>query len=68
MSNLESNYMTVKEASEYLKCSVHLLNQDRCNKKHGVPYRKWGKRILYVKEDLDAYMEQFKVIPNRLED
>lgn len=68
MSQIESKYLTVKEAAQYLKCSTHLLDQDRCKRKHGIPYLKWGKRILYVKEDLDAYMQKFQVAPNRLED
>jgi len=51
-----------KEAAEYLGMSEAYLRHDRCcgatgNRTPGPNFIKKGRRIIYLREDLDAWLE-----------
>ena len=48
--------MTRAQAAEYLGVSVALLAQDVVTRRHAVPYLKVGRRVIYSKEMLDAWL------------
>lgn len=51
-------YLTAREAAEYLGLSPSLLEQWRCNRPGGPPYRKVGRRVVYATAELDQYMKE----------
>lgn len=63
---------TEKEASEYIAMSRSFLRQDRMNgfrkgRTPGPNYIRAGRRtIRYLKEDLDNWLEQYRVERNSL--
>ena len=46
-----------KEAAEYIGTTVSTLNSLRYYGKNRIPFLRWGNRIRYRKEDLDAWIE-----------
>ena len=54
---------TQKEAAAYLGTTVGTLNTWRHSGKDTIPYVRWGNRIRYRKEDLDAWIEAQLVSP-----
>ena len=57
---------TQKEAAAYLGTTVGTLNTWRHYGKDKIPYVRWGNRIRYRKEDLDAWIEAQLVSPVHL--
>jgi hypothetical protein len=55
-------FMEPPEAAEVLRTTVSTLAQDRYLGR-GVPYHRAGRRILYAKEDVRAYLAAGRVIP-----
>lgn len=49
------NLMTQAEVAEYLR--VSRLTIHRLMKKHAFPYIKMGKRVLFRRSEIDAYLE-----------
>jgi len=63
---ITSRTLSEKEASIYLGVSRITLRQGRCegrrdNRMAPVPYLKLGRKILYLVEDLDAYLLTYRV-------
>jgi len=57
---------TEKEAAEYIGMSCAFLRQDRANgyrpnRTSGPNYVKIGRAVRYLKEDLDTWLEKFRV-------
>jgi predicted DNA-binding transcriptional regulator AlpA len=53
------------EAARYIGMSVSFLKQsrmngDRENRAPGPPYVKIGRSVRYLREDLDAWLEQYR--------
>ena len=48
----------VKKASIYTGISVSTLNKWRMNRNHGPKYSKLGSRVVYPKDQLDAWMAE----------
>ena len=60
--------MSEIEAAIYLGLSRITLRQGRCegrreNRIPPVPYLKIGRKILYLRSDLDHYLQSFRVNP-----
>lgn len=53
-----SRYLKAPEAAAYLRVSVDLLNKDRMTKLHGIPFLRIGRRILYDRVSLDAWLAE----------
>jgi len=51
-----SEWLTNREAARYLKVSSAFLNEDRCYRKHGIPFTRVGRHIRYNKSELDAFL------------
>ena len=61
-----------KEAAKYIAMSVSFLQKDRMNgalpgRTLGPRYAKMGKRVVYLREDLDAWLEKHLVERSDLE-
>lgn len=61
-----SKTLNEKEASIYIGMSVSFLQKDRMNgalpgRELGPRYAKLGKRVVYLREDLDAWLEEHLV-------
>lgn len=54
----DNRYLTVKEAAGYLRSSKAFLDKDRLSKLHGVPFLRLGRRVLYDKLALDAWLAE----------
>ena len=54
-----SPYLTVAEASEYLK--IHPRSLRRCLKNRILPYHKFQGKILLRKEDIERHMDKARV-------
>lgn len=48
--------LTQEEAAQYLGTTVGTLNTWRHYGKNPIPYVRWGNRIRYRREDLDAWI------------
>lgn len=48
--------MTRKEAAEHLGVSVQTLANWACTGKEKIPFHKLGRKVLYMRTDLDAYL------------
>lgn len=55
--------MTQSEAAAYLHTTVGTLNSWRHYGKDKIPFIRWGNRIRYRKEDLDAWIQAHIVNP-----
>lgn len=49
--------LTQEEAAQYLGTTVGTLNTWRHYGKNTIPYVRWGNRIRYRREDLDAWIQ-----------
>lgn len=59
--------MSERQAAEYIGVTHNTLRQGRCDgPREGrmpvVPYCRIGRRIIYLRDQLDKYLEQFQVI------
>lgn len=70
MSSLTRNQrgMSEAEAAEYLGVSKISLRQGRCdgrrdNRMPPPPYVKLGRKIIYLREDLDSFLATYRVEP-----
>lgn len=54
---IEKIWLSSKEAEAYLGCGPDLLESLR---RQGMPFYKPTKNILYLKEDIDNFIKQFK--------
>jgi len=52
----EGAIMTKAEAMEYMRLSVATI--DRLMKRHALPHVKVGKKVLFRKRDIDAFLEK----------
>ena len=51
------------QAAEYLGLKESTLAAWRCTHKQKIPYVKIGRKIAYLKSDLDAFIDRCKVTP-----
>ena len=59
-ANVEG-WMTTKEAAKHLRCSFKRLERDRWDRKLGIPFYKFGSRILYRRSVLDEFLNKHRV-------
>lgn len=55
--------LTQKEAADYLGTTIGTLNTWHHYGKDKIPFVRWGNRIRYRKEDLDAWIQSHVVNP-----
>lgn len=60
--------LTQTQAAKYIGTTVGTLNTWRHYGRNPLPYIKWGNRIKYRKEDLDAWIAENTINPNKKED
>jgi hypothetical protein len=63
---MQKRAYTEKEAAEYIAMSRAFLRQDRMNgfrktRTPGPNYIRFGRNIRYLKEDLDVWLETYKI-------
>ena len=63
MLNQEHQLLDQKTAAAYLGTTVASMNSLRAQNKLSIPFVRFGSRIRYKREDLDAWIEQNRVIP-----
>ena len=63
MNKEQKILMTQAEAANYLNTTVGTLNSWRHYGKDKIPFIRWGNRIRYRKEDLDAWIQSHLVDP-----
>lgn len=49
------------EAAEYLGLKKSTLAVWRCTDRYKIPYVKIGSKVAYYKDDLDAFIDSYKV-------
>jgi len=64
--NITPKTLTEEQASQYLGISRATLRQGRCDgrREHRMPpppYLKLGRKILYLRDDLDQWLENYRV-------
>lgn len=50
------------EAASYVGVEPHTLETWRSNKRYHIPYLKVGRKVLYLKSDLDAWLASRRVV------
>jgi excisionase family DNA binding protein len=58
---IENNLLNRDEAANYLNQKTNTLAVWACNKRYDLPYIKIGRRVLYKKSDLDAFIAANRV-------
>lgn len=53
--------LTPKEVEKFYGISEAALSTDRCRKR-GIPYVKRGRRVLYLREDVERYLRARRVL------
>jgi len=56
-----------KEAAAYLGVATQTLNKWACIGYPHIPYYRLGKKAVYDKDDLDAFLEKNRVLGNETE-
>lgn len=51
-----SRWLSTKDAAAYLGVAVSTLNNDRVTRLLGLPFSRVGRRVLYDRRELDAYL------------
>lgn len=59
--NFTTERMTRPQAAEYLGTSHQFLEQDAVTKRHGIPFIKIGRKVAYLKSDLDSWLMAHRV-------
>jgi excisionase family DNA binding protein len=49
--------LSAAEAAKYLGVSKSLLDKNRCSGKLKLPFTRIGRRVVYLKQDLNAFLE-----------
>ena len=57
---IQSRWLTIPEAADYLKCCRNFLDKDRVNRLHNIPFARLGRHIRYDRGDLDRWLEGSK--------
>lgn len=57
-----TGWLTEKEVSAIIGCSLSLLRQNR-HKHKGIPYTKMGRSVRYAAEDVKLFMDRHRVQP-----
>lgn len=55
---MENSRLNVKEAAIYLGVAAQTLNRWRMKAGEGPPFVKLGRRVVYERADLDAFLAQ----------
>lgn len=63
MSNATSPLMPRRDAAAYLKIKEQTLANWAANRRYALPFAKIGRRVMYKKTDLDAFIEARTVTP-----
>ena len=53
---LPSRWLSTPDAAAYLNVSVSTLCNDRVTRSLNIPFTRLGRRILYDRQELDAYL------------
>jgi len=56
---MEKNFLTKKELQEYLRISHGMV--DKLMKGREIPFLKIGKKVLFKKCDIDAWLESKRI-------
>lgn len=59
--DFQSERMTRIQAADYIGTSVEFLEVDVVIKRHGIPYVKVGRKVFYLKSDLDSWILSHRV-------
>lgn len=49
-------WLSTADAAQYLGVAESTLCNDRCSRLLGIPFAKLGRRVLYDRRELDAYL------------
>lgn len=55
-ANAVPRWLSTKAAAAYLGLAVSTLNNDRVTRLLGLPFSRLGRRVLYDRLELDAYL------------
>jgi NitT/TauT family transport system substrate-binding protein len=56
---MEQELLTKRELMEYLRISKGTL--DKLMKRRDLPFLKLGKRVLFRRQEIDAWLEKYRV-------
>lgn len=65
MNDIKSPLLDQKTAAAYLGTTVASMNSLRAQNKLSIPFVRFGRRIKYQRADLDAWIEQNRVVPTQ---
>jgi hypothetical protein len=63
--NIEHDYLTPSEVAELMRRPVESLAVDRCMRREHPPYLKVGRKVLYRRADVLAWLDAHAVNPSR---
>jgi len=53
-------------AATYLNVCPSLMELDRADGRFGIPYSRIGRRVVYLKVDLDAFLQRQRTVPKKV--
>lgn len=59
--NFATERMSRPQAAKYIGTSAGFLEQDATTNRHGIPFIKIGRKVAYLKSDLDAWLMAHRV-------
>ena len=59
---INNDRLTPQDAANFLGVSVGTLAVWRCTKKEIIPYIKVGHKVMYQRQDLDAWLQSKRVL------
>ncbi|MBC7573220.1 MAG: helix-turn-helix domain-containing protein [Herminiimonas sp.] len=59
--NFQRDRFTTADAALYIGASDQFLRSNNVSKRHNIPYVKVGRRVYYLKADLDAWLASNRV-------
>lgn len=54
--------MKTEQAAKMMSVSSSFLEKDRVNRRYGIPFVKIGRSVMYVKKDIEEYIQRNYVI------
>lgn len=59
--NSDNEWLSRSEAADYLRISKKTLEDWACSKRVLLPYSKLGRRVVYLRRDLDDFLARNRV-------
>jgi hypothetical protein len=60
--NFQNDRLTTQQAAHYAGVSEQFLRSNNVSKRHAIPYMKVGRKVFYLKADIDTWLFSNRVV------